>query len=90
MAEATDLHIHITGAGTAGLPIVLSHGVGSDTTVWDALAADLSGAHLVAAWDQPGSNLIRSFSQPDKQIGFPVHRNLNTNLYQGIYTLKKI
>ena len=67
MAEATDLHIHITkaAAGAAtGLPIVLSHGVGSDTTVWDTLAADLSHAHLVAAWDQPGHGRSAALDDP--------------------------
>lgn len=53
MAEMNDLHLHIHVTGD-GQPIVLSHGVGSDTTVWDALAADLSTDHRVAAWDQPG------------------------------------
>jgi pimeloyl-ACP methyl ester carboxylesterase len=61
MGEATDLHIHVRGRGT---PIVLSHGVGSDTTVWEALAADLSADHLVAAWDQPGHGASAALADP--------------------------
>ena len=61
MAETNHLHIHVTGEGT---PIVLSHGVGSDTTVWDALAADLATSYLLAAWDQPGHGASVALEDP--------------------------
>lgn len=61
MAEPSELHIRITGEGQ---PIVLSHGVGSDTTVWDALAANLSADHLLAAWDQPGHGTSAALDDP--------------------------
>lgn len=61
MAEASELHIHVIGEG---LPIVASHGVGSDTTVWEALAADLSTDHLIAAWDQPGHGASAALDDP--------------------------
>jgi len=49
--NATHLNIETSGSG---LPIVLSHGVGSDTTVWESLVPVLAGSYQVIAWDQPG------------------------------------
>ena len=63
MAAAIALNIETTGPNeTTGpsdttkssLPIVLSHGVGSDTRVWDGLVPKLSETYRVIAWDQPG------------------------------------
>ena len=51
MSQYIDLHTVVTGSG---LPIILSHGVGSDAAVWADLTAALDHSFEMVAWDQPG------------------------------------
>ena len=51
MSQPITLHTVVTGSG---LPVILSHGVGGDTTVWTGLAARLGERFQVVSWDQPG------------------------------------
>ena len=49
-------------AGHAGVPIVMSHALGMDLTMWDALAAELAPHHPVLRYDhrgQGGSAAVR-------------------------------
>jgi 3-oxoadipate enol-lactonase len=50
-------------ADIAGVPIVMSHALGMDLTMWDALAAELAPQHPVLRYDhrgQGGSAAVRS------------------------------
>ncbi len=47
------LEVTVQGAG-AGAPIVMSHALGLDLHMWDALAADLAATHPVLRYDQRG------------------------------------
>ncbi len=53
MTTTTNLHIERTGSGT-GPAVIASHGVGSDTTIWAALAPVVAASRTFIAWDQPG------------------------------------
>ena len=47
------LKVTVQGAG-GGAPVVMSHALGLDLHMWDALAADLAAAHPVLRYDQRG------------------------------------
>lgn len=51
MIDRTSLFVASCGSGTA---FVLSHGVGSDTSVWDDMTPVLAERFRAVAWDQPG------------------------------------
>lgn len=51
MNESVELHQQRNGAGQ---PIIFSHGVGSDSSVWDDMSAVLAADHEVVLWDQAG------------------------------------
>lgn len=55
---AQSVNVEISGTSTsptnARPPAVLSHGVGSDTTVWSTMIGALSNRGATYAWDQPG------------------------------------
>ncbi len=48
------LKVAVQGAASTGLPIVMSHGLGLDLHMWDALAANLAPAHPVLRYDGRG------------------------------------
>lgn len=50
-AESVVLHQQRAGAGQ---PVIFSHGVGSDSTVWEGMAGVLAAAHETLLWDQAG------------------------------------
>ena len=48
------LKVAVQGAASAGLPIVMSHGLGLDMHMWDALAAQMARMHPVLRYDGRG------------------------------------
>ena len=51
MSSTPVLHVDERGSGPA---LVLSHGVGGDTSVWHTMTPPLAASFHVVAWDQPG------------------------------------
>ena len=51
MVDGNALFVMSSGSGPV---LVVSHGVGSDTSVWDAMTPVLADHVRVVAWDQPG------------------------------------
>jgi pimeloyl-ACP methyl ester carboxylesterase len=47
------VHLYRVRLGS-GVPVVLLHGLGDDTTTWDALAPQLACHHTVVTWDLRG------------------------------------
>lgn len=47
------LYVEHRGAAT-GLPLVLTHGWGLDSTIWDYASRDLGQRHPLVLWDLPG------------------------------------
>jgi len=47
------LYVERRGTG-AGLPLVLTHGWGLDSTIWDYASRDLGQRHPLIVWDLPG------------------------------------
>ncbi|QTC90269.1 alpha/beta fold hydrolase [Brevundimonas goettingensis] len=43
-----------TRGGGGGLPIILTHGWGLDSTIWDYASRDLGEDHRLVLWDLPG------------------------------------
>ncbi len=48
------LKVAVQGVASAGVPIVMAHGLGLDMHMWDALAASLAPAHPVLRYDGRG------------------------------------
>ena len=61
-APGTKLYVEHRGAGS-GLPLVMTHGWGLDSTIWDYASRDLGRNHPLIVWDLPG--LGRSKVKPD-------------------------
>jgi len=53
-----DLWVETRGGG-GGLPIVLTHGWGLDSTIWDYASRDLGEDHRLVLWDLPGLGLSK-------------------------------
>ena len=60
--QGTSLYVERRGGG-AGVPLVLTHGWGLDSTIWDYASRDLGRDHPLIVWDLPG--LGRSKVKPD-------------------------
>lgn len=54
-AEGKIIHYHIAGAGKA---VMLLHGFGADSSIWNEQIAHLSKTHLLIAPDLPGINAL--------------------------------
>ena len=48
------LKVAVQGVASAGVPIVMSHGLGLDLHLWDGLAAQLAAAHPLLRYDHRG------------------------------------
>lgn len=48
------IHYHVTGQPGGGLPVLLSHGFGASTAMWEPNLAALGAARQVITWDMRG------------------------------------
>ena len=62
--SVSDLYINRRGPA-AGLPIVFSHGMGDDSTIWDDVVAALPSAYRTIAWDLPGHGQSAELTDPN-------------------------
>lgn len=67
-AKGSHLYVESRGA-TEGMPLVLTHGWGLDSTIWDYVSRDLGRNHRLVVWDLPG--LGRSSAGPG-EISLPM------------------
>ncbi|RZJ45203.1 MAG: alpha/beta hydrolase [Brevundimonas sp.] len=51
--EGASVYVERRGAN-AGLPLVMTHGWGLDSTIWDYASRDLGRSHPIVVWDLPG------------------------------------
>ncbi len=59
--EGSDAALWVeTRGGGGGLPIVLTHGWGLDSTIWDYASRDLGEDHRLILWDLPGLGLSKA------------------------------
>lgn len=61
--SAPQLHVTLQGAGDA-VPVVLSHALGSDLRMWDALAGELAAERPVLRYDHRGQGASAAPSGP--------------------------
>jgi len=55
IAGAADARLYVERRGGGdGLPLVLTHGWGLDSTIWDYASRDLGQTHPLIVWDLPG------------------------------------
>lgn len=52
--SAPTLHARLHGRGARGVPVVLSHALGLDASMWDAVAGELADAHPVLCVEHRG------------------------------------
>ena len=69
MSVASAAGIHYETAGT-GPPMVLLHGIGSNSRSWRRQLRDLSDRHTVIAWDAPGYGGSRDPSGPPSMAAY--------------------